>query len=276
MAERERYPENDFYTKTCLSSLCSTASGERLKIGVELPGRTVSIQVWKVQVGRVPLYLLDTNISPNSAADQNITDQLYGGDVEMRLKQEIVLGIGGIRALNAMGITPTMCHMNEGHSAFMALERARNLIGAHGVDYAVAREATAAGNLFTTHTPVPAGFDVFPAELLKSYFSDYIRPLGISFDDFMALGRVNRSDSGEQFNMAVFALRHAHHCNGVSKLHGQVTRRMVQSGYVGFPLDEVPISYVTNGVHTRSFISKEMVGLLDGRVTLADRWSQGR
>ncbi len=268
--QNERYPENDFYNMPIHPVL--NAAGERLRIGVELPGRTVAIQVWKVQVGRVPLYLLDTNISPNSAVDQNITDQLYGGDVEMRLRQEIVLGIGGIRALDAMAITPTMCHMNEGHSAFMALERARNLISAHGVDYAVAREATAAGNLFTTHTPVPAGFDVFPADLLKSYFSDYIRPLGLSFDEFMALGRVNRHDAGEQFNMAVFALRHAHHCNGVSKLHGQVTRRMVQSGYAGFPLDEVPISYVTNGVHTRSFISKEMVGLLDRY--LGGRWSQ--
>lgn len=268
--QQERYPENDFYNMPIQPVL--TLDGERLRISVDLPGRAVWIQVWRVQVGRIPLYLLDTNISPNSNADQNITDQLYGGDVEMRLKQEIVLGIGGIRALEAMGITPTMCHMNEGHSAFMALERARNLIKKHGVNYAVAREATAAGNLFTTHTPVPAGFDVFPQDLLRSYFADYIQPLGLSFDEFMALGRVNRMDYGEQFNMAVFALRHAHHCNGVSKLHGQVTRRMVQSGYTGFPLDEVPISYVTNGVHTRSFISKEMVSLLDRY--LGGRWSQ--
>ena len=239
------------------------AEGKPLRVSVDFPGRQVWIQVWKVNVGRITLYLLDTNIAPNSAADQNITDQLYGGDVEMRLKQEIVLGIGGIRALTAMGIAPTMCHMNEGHSAFMALERARNLMQDHSVSYAVAREATAAGNLFTTHTPVPAGFDVFPADLLRNYFADYIGPLGISFDDFLSLGRVHRHDTAEQFNMAVFALRHAHHCNGVSRLHGQVTRRMVQAGYAGYPLAEVPVSHVTNGIHTRSFISKEMADLLD-------------
>ncbi len=268
--QQERYPENDFYHMPLQPVLDS--NGNRLRISVDFPGRPVWIQIWKVQVGRVPLYLLDTNISPNNMADQNITDQLYGGDVEMRLRQEIVLGIGGIRALTAMGIAPTMCHMNEGHSAFMALERARNLMNEHQVSYAVAREATAAGNLFTTHTPVPAGFDVFPEDMLKAYFTDYIASMGLSFDDFMGLGRVHKSDSGEQFNMAVFALRHAHHCNGVSKLHGYVTRRMVQSGYPGFPLEEVPVSYITNGIHIRSFISKEMGELLDRY--LGGRWSQ--
>jgi len=267
--QQERYPENDFYNMPIQPVL--TADGERLRVSVEFPGRTVWIQVWRIQVGRVPLYLLDTNISPNNSADQNITDQLYGGDVEMRLKQEIVLGIGGIRALDAMGIAPTMCHMNEGHSAFMALERARMLMAKHSVDYAVAREATAAGNLFTSHTPVPAGFDVFKRELLKTYFGEYIVPLGLSFDEFLALGRINRNDASEEFNMAIFALRHAHHCNGVSKLHGHVTRKMVQAGFPGFPLDEVPVTHVTNGIHTRSFISKDMADLLDRY--LGGRWS---
>ncbi len=268
--QQERYPENDFYHMPIKPVL--NEDGSPLQVSVEFPGRTVYIQVWKVQVGRIQLILLDTNISQNSNVDQNVTDQLYGGDIEMRLKQEIVLGIGGIRALKALGISPAMCHMNEGHSAFMALERARNLMQEHGVDYAVAREATAAGNLFTTHTPVPAGFDVFSPDLLRLYFDRYIESIGISFDEFVGLGRVHSTDPAEQFNMAVFAMRHAHHCNGVSKLHGHVTRRMVQSGFAGYPLSEVPVSHVTNGIHTKSFISKEMADLLDRY--LGGRWPQ--
>ena len=266
--QQERYPDNDFYNMPLQPE--RNAQGEPLCVALDFPGRTVWVQVWKVQVGRIPLYLLDTNIPANSEQDQNITDQLYGGDVEMRLMQEIVLGIGGVRALTAIGITPTACHMNEGHSAFMALERARMQMVAHNVGYAEAREAASAGNLFTTHTPVPAGFDYFTPDLLNRYLGPYVEQMGLPFPEFMALGRVNRNDQGEKFNMAVFALRHAHHVNGVSKLHGKVSRRMVQAGYPGFPEDEVPVSYVTNGVHIRSFISRDMSDLLDRY--LGARW----
>jgi starch phosphorylase len=267
--QQERYPENDFYNMPLQAERDS--KGDPVCIAVDFPGRTVYAQVWRAQVGRVPLYLLDTNISLNNAADQNITDQLYGGDLEMRLKQELILGIGGMRALKALGIEPTMCHMNEGHSAFLALERTRQLMEEYKVDYRQAQEATAAGSLFTTHTPVPAGFDVFPADLLNRYFANYVGQLGLSFDQFMGLGRVRPNDAAEQFNMAVLALRHAHQCNGVSKLHAKVTRRMVQVGYPGFPEDEVPVAAVTNGIHTRSFTSPEMADLLDRYI--GGRWS---
>ncbi|MCS6775600.1 MAG: alpha-glucan family phosphorylase, partial [Chloroherpetonaceae bacterium] len=267
--QQQRYPENDFYNLPIKP--VRDAEGHLLTVCVEFPGRPIYIQVWCVQVGRVPLYLLDTNIPQNSPADQNITDQLYGGDIEMRLQQEMVLGIGGMRALAAMGIKPTVCHMNEGHSAFLALERARMLMQEYGIPFPLAQEIGAAGNLFTTHTPVPAGFDVFPADLMQRYFGAYIGHLGLSFEDFMGLGRVNRYDTGEQFNMAVLALHNAHQANGVSQLHGKVSRRMVQAGYPGFPEDEVPVGHVTNGIHVRSFISEEMAELFDRYI--GGRWS---
>lgn len=267
--QQERYPDNDFYNMPMQP--VKDANGEPICISVEFPGRLVFAQIWKVQVGRVPLYLLDTNINANRMEDQNITDQLYGGDTEMRLKQEIVLGIGGIRALEAMGISPTVCHMNEGHSAFMAFERTRMLMKRFNCDYWHAAEATGAGNLFTTHTPVPAGFDMFPPDLLGRYFNNYINELGITFDEFMNLGRYHANNTGEKFNMAIMALHHAHHVNAVSKLHGKVTRRMVQVGFPQFPEDEVPVASVTNGIHTRTFVSKEMADLLDQY--LGGRWS---
>lgn len=267
--QQERYPENDFYNLPIQQELDST--GKPLHISVQFPGRLVHAQVWRVQVGRIPLYLLDTNIAANSLQDQNITDTLYGGDTEMRLKQELILGIGGLRALTALGIRPTICHMNEGHAAFLALERVRMLRLQQPADYWEAQEATAAGNLFTTHTPVPAGFDVFSADLLHRYFDSMLAELGLSFDEFLGLGRVRSFDKAEQFNMAVLAFRHAHHVNAVSKLHGRVTRRMVQSMYSGFPEDEVPVTHVTNGIHTRSVISREMSELLDHY--LEGRWS---
>ncbi len=182
------------------------------------------------------------------------------------------MGIGGMRALTALDIQPTICHMNEGHSAFMAFERTRMLMQQNGCDYWHAREATAAGNLFTTHTPVPAGFDMFPPDLLGRYFGGYIGQLGITFNEFMNLGRYHEYNTDEKFNMAIMALRHAHHVNGVSKLHGKVTRRMVQIGFPQFPEEEVPVSSVTNGIHARSFTSREMANVLDRY--LGGRWSQ--
>jgi glycogen phosphorylase len=268
--QQERYPENDFYNLPVQPELGK--DGEPIRIQVQFPGRVVHAQVWRVEVGRIPLYLLDTNISVNDSVDQNITDTLYGGDTEMRLQQELILGIGGLRALAAVGITPTVCHMNEGHAAFLALERVRMLRKSQPVDYWQAQEATASGNLFTTHTPVPAGFDVFAADLLQRYFEPMLPELGLSFEEFLGLGRVRSFDKAEQFNMAVLALRHAHHVNAVSKLHGKVTRRMVQSMYPGFPEEEVPVAAVTNGIHIRSFISPEMTDLLNRY--LEGRWSQ--
>ncbi len=265
----QRYPENDFYNMPI--EAIRTQDGTPLTVSVALPGRSLTVKVWKAQVGRVPLYLLDTNIPENSPEDQNITDQLYGGGEEMRLQQEIVLGIGGLYALSAMNIHPSICHMNEGHAAFMALERIRRMMGEKGVNFKTAQEAASAGNLFTTHTPVPAGFDMFTPDLLKRYFSDYIGGLGIEFDEFMAQGQVN-PDPADKFNMAILALKNAHQCNGVSALHGDVTRNMVQSLYSGFETEEVPVGSVTNGIHTRSFISGEMADLLDHY--LGGRWVQ--
>ena len=266
----EKYPDNDFYIMPIQPVL--TELGEPLQVQVEFPGRFISISVWKAQVGRTALYMLDTNVPQNSADDQNITDQLYGGDTEMRLKQEIVLGIGGMRALAALNIHPTLCHMNEGHSAFLSLERARMLMTEHGCNFQAAREAAAAGNLFTTHTPVPAGFDIFPLDMMRRYFSAFVETLKITMEEFLNLGRVSRTNNEEQFNMAVLAIRASHHVNGVSRLHGKVTRRMVQAGYPGFTEEEVPVTHITNGIHTRSFVSQEMAQILDRY--LGGRWSQ--
>jgi starch phosphorylase len=268
--QQERNPENDFYNLPVQPEI--GGDGEPIRIVVQFPGRPVYVQVWRVDVGRIPLYLLDTNISGNRPADQNITDTLYGGDTEMRLQQELILGIGGLRALTAVGVKPTICHMNEGHAAFMALERINMLRKEQPIDYWQAQEATAAGNLFTTHTPVPAGFDVFSADLLHRYFDAMLPDLGLSFDEFLGLGRVRSFDKAEQFNMAVLALHHAHHVNGVSKLHAKVTRRMVHAMYPGFPEEDVPVSAVTNGIHIRSFISREMSDVFDRY--LDGRWSQ--
>jgi starch phosphorylase len=222
--QQERYPENDFYTLPL--SLEHTPDGKVVTVAVEYPGRTVNAQVWRAQVGRVPLYLLDTNIPVNRQDDQNITDQLYGGDSEMRIKQEILLGIGGYRALQAVGLDPVVCHMNEGHSAFMALERCRRLMSERGLTFPQAREATIAGTVFTTHTPVPAGNEYFTPALMEKYLRSYAGQLQLSFHDFLGLGRQNPLNEAEDFCMTVLALRMASHSNGVSKLHGLISRKM--------------------------------------------------
>jgi len=241
-----------------------------MTIQVDYPGRKVTAQVWRAQVGRVPFFLLDTNIPANSRQDQDITDALYGGDLEMRIQQEIMLGIGGIRALEALGIRPTICHLNEGHSAFLALERIRILMEEQELSFAEAKEAASAGNVFTTHTPVPAGIDRFPPQLMDKYFSDYYRLLGLSQEEFLALGRENPADNGEPFCMAILALRLSAHANGVSRLHGQVSRRMWQGVWPGVPEDEVPITSVANGIHVPSWISFDLAGLYDRY--LGPRW----
>ena len=223
----------------------------------------VAVQVWAIKVGRVRLILLDTNLPENRREDQEITNQLYGGDQRVRIQQEIVLGIGGIRALAALGATPRVCHINEGHAAFSGLERIRLEMETSGLSFAEARVATGGGNLFTTHTPVPAGFDLFPVELMREFFAEYVRTLGITMDGLLSMGRSSPRDATEPFNMAIMALRNSAFTNAVSVLHGRVTRTMVAPGFKGFPVDEIPIDHVTNGIHLRTRMSKEMTSLLD-------------
>ncbi|MFN0119983.1 MAG: alpha-glucan family phosphorylase [Blastocatellia bacterium] len=255
--QQESYQENDFYSLPL--TLERNIDGTPLTIAVPFPGREIHAQIWRAQVGRVTLYLLDTNISANAAkADQDLTDQLYGGDGEMRMQQEIMLGIGGYRALEALGLAPRVYHLNEGHSAFLVLERIRSLMETDKLSFAEAREAASAGLIFTTHTPVPAGHDKFQPEVMARYFGDYARSLGLSWHDFMALGRNDARDEHEPFCMTVLALRLAEHSNGVSRLHGQVSRRMWQSLWPDVPEDEIPIGHVTNGIHIRSWVSREM------------------
>ena len=268
--QQERYPENDFYTLPL--RLERTADGSTVTVAVEYPGRTVQAQVWRAQVGRVPLYLLDTNIPANRPEDQEMTDQLYGGDREVRVKQEILLGIGGYRALRAVGLEPVVCHMNEGHSAFMALERCRRLMSEQGMSFAEAREATMAGTVFTTHTPVPSGNDYFAPALVEKYFGLYATQLNLSMRDFLALGRQNAHNDGEDFCMTILALRMAGHSNGVSKLHGLISRKMWQNVWPGITLDEVPITSITNGVHAPTWVSRDMAGLFTRY--LGPRWRE--
>jgi starch phosphorylase len=259
--QQEKYPINDFHTLPIEPE--TGTDGKASMVDIDFPGRRVFAKIWKARVGRIPLYLLDTNVAENSPEDRRITGTLYGGDRELRIQQEMVLGIGGMRALKTLGIRPTVCHMNEGHSAFLGLERTRALMEELGVPYSEARQAAAAGNVFTTHTPVAAGFDRFEPGLMEKYFRQYAEQLGLRFDELLAYGRENRSDGNEPFNMANLAARHSSYANGVSRLHGEVTRKMVQPMWPRYPLDEVPIGYVTNGIHTRSWISMEMSALLD-------------
>lgn len=259
--QQEVYPENDFYNMPVRRVV--DAKGSPVQVEVEVDGRPVRVQACRVQVGRAPLYLLDTNLVVNTEADRAITYQLYAPGLEMRIRQEIVLGIGGVRFLQALGITPAVCHMNEGHSAFLGLERIRLLMAAEKLGFAEALEAVRAGTVFTTHTPVPAGIDLFPADMVQRYLSPYLSGLQISLDELLALGRQNPADPHEPVSMAVLAIRLSGYRNGVSRLHGEVSRRMWAGVWPGIPEDEVPIGHVTNGVHVRSWLSDEMGRLFD-------------
>ena len=267
--QQERYPINDFYNMPM--QLVRKPDGEPLLIQIELPGRPVNIQVWKAQVGRVPLYLMDTNIPQRRNEDEDITDALYHADPDVRIKQEIILGIGGIRVLQALGYEPTICHMNEGHSAFLALERINILMRKHNLSFYEAREVASAGNLFTTHTAVPAGIDKFSPELVEKYFGGYYPALGLSQEEFLALGRNDATDDTELFSMANLAIKLSAKTNAVSRLHGDVSRKLFQNNWPGVPEDEVPITYVTNGIHAPSFISDDMAELFDRY--LGPRWA---
>lgn len=232
------------------------ANGEWLRLRLELPGHTIWLRAWQVQVGRAKLYLLDSNDAANNPADRGITSELYGGGPYLRLMQELVLGIGGWRLLCALGIVPEVCHLNEGHAAFAVLERARGFMSDNGQSFEVALAATRAGNIFTTHTAVSAGFDRFAPELMESALGDYARDrLGITPEQLLALGRENPKDSAESFNMAYLAVRGCARVNAVSRLHGRVSRHLFQPLFPRWPTDEVPIGHVTNGVHTPTWDS---------------------
>jgi len=259
--QQELYPINDWANLPV--TLMRDADGAVIKISVPLPGRELYAQIWRLQVGRIPLYLLDSNIPDNALEeDRNLTDRLYGGDRRTRIRQELLMGVGGIRALEALGIHADVCHMNEGHSAFLALERCRNFMREHKVDFYQARDILASSNIFTTHTPVPAGLERFGYDLIDEHFTQYWSLLGLNRDQFLALGRENMGDY-DLFSMAVLALNLSSHANGVAKLHGVVSRELWQWMYPNIPQHEIPIGAVTNGVHTQTWVSAEMATLFD-------------
>jgi starch phosphorylase len=231
-------------------------NGEWLRLEISFPGHSVWLRAWQVQVGRVRLYLLDSNDGANFPAHRGITSELYGGGSELRLKQELLLGIGGWRLLSALGVHPEVCHLNEGHAAFAVLERARSFMQETSQSFEVALAVTRAGNLFTTHTAVPAGFDLFAPALIEQYLGRYAEQnLGITLHDLLALGRRNPSDAREDFNMAYLAIRGSGSVNGVSRLHGEISRRLFAPLFPRWPTKDVPVAHVTNGVHMPSWDS---------------------
>ena len=247
-AQQALYPYND--PEQLPITPLRQPNGEWLRLEIALPGYSVWLRAWQVQVGRVKLYLLDSNDAANFPAHRGITSQLYGGGPELRLKQEMLLGIGGWRLLTALGIKPDVCHLNEGHAAFAVLERARSFMQENGQPFEVALAATRAGNLFTTHTAVAAGFDRYQPSLIEQYLCHYAtEKLGISLHHLLALGRENPNDATESFNMAYLAIRGSGSVNGVSRLHGKVSRQLFALLFPHWPVDEVPVGHVTNGVH---------------------------
>jgi starch phosphorylase len=253
------------FTNLNISSLpmkpAVNAEGKQVVIGVEYPGRIVYAKVWEIKIGRVPLYLMDTDIEKNSESDRWLTSRLYGGDQETRIQQEIMLGIGGVKTLEALGINASVYHINEGHSAFLSLEVIKKLMEEKKLSFKSAKEAAAAHIVFTTHTPVPAGNDTFPLYMIDKYFSNYWNQLGISRHQFLDLGlKVNDS---QNFNMTVLALTISGIKNGVSELHGAVTRNIYANLWPGIPEDEIPITHITNGIHTISWLSPLLKNLYD-------------
>jgi starch phosphorylase len=238
-----------------------TESGQQLTLSLDFPGRTLNIRVWTAQAGHIKLYLLDTNIPENSEADRRITHQLYGGDREMRIQQELVLGIGGVRALRELGLRPTVWHINEGHAAFQLLERCAYRMR-EGLDFDSAMELVAAGTVFTTHTPVPAGHDIFDRHLIEKYLTPMAATLGLDFERLYALGL----NAGDGFNMTSLALRCSRFHNGVSKIHGGVASKMEQGIWPQVPHEENPIRHVTNGVHLQTFLARDWISLFDLRL----------
>ncbi len=268
--QQETYPDNDFHNLPIV--LERDPANAPLTIEVPVKDRQVRVRVWRIQVGRVPIFMLDTNTVENAEEDRDITRALYGGDREMRLKQEIVLGIGGVRALKRLGVRPTVFHMNEGHSALANVERVRFLMEEERLSFAEAREAVYGSSVFTTHTPIPAGIDIFDASLVGSCLGNYLRSLNLSLESFLALGSANEHGPKTSFNMAVMALKSSSKINGVSELHRTVSRRMWQEIWPYLPEEDIPIQSVTNGVHIPSYISDDMDALYDRY--LGRRWAE--
>ncbi|HEX5227249.1 MAG TPA: alpha-glucan family phosphorylase [Bryobacteraceae bacterium] len=258
-AQRALYPYND-PSQLPISPLCQP-DGEWLRIPIDMTGYKIWLRCWKVAVGHAKLYLLDSNDMANPPAVRGVTSELYGGDSDLRLKQELILGVGGWRLLRALGLRPEICHLNEGHAAFAILERARSFMQDYGVSFDVALAATRAGNLFTTHTAVDAGFDRFAPELAAHYLGPRADALGISLEKLLGLGRKNPDDHREPFNMAYLALRGSGAVNGVSRLHGEVSRRLFSGLFPRWPESEVPVGYITNGIHPATWESPEAAAL---------------
>jgi len=254
--QMESYPINQFAAMPM--SLVRDEEGKPIKIAIALKGEEIKVQAWRVHIGRTPLFLLDTSVPENTEWARNITSQLYGGDREMRILQEILLGIGGVRMLKAMGIEPSVYHMNEGHSAFAAFERICQLRTERGLSFNEAVELVRITSVFTTHTPVPAGIDTFDPDLVRTYFDAFARSMGISIDVLLGFGRQDPRNREEAFSMAVLALRLSNWNNGVSRLHARVSRKMWQKIWPKTPEVDLPIVHITNGVHIPSYISKGM------------------
>jgi glycogen phosphorylase len=257
--QQERYPLLDPHVMAL--TLC-----DGVRISVDIAGVPLVAQVWKADVGRVPLYFLDADVDDNPDDIRAVTDRLYGGDVEHRLRQEILLGIGGVQALQAVRVGAQVFHTNEGHAGFLGLERIRQLVTDQGLSYPEAIEAVRAGCIFTTHTPVPAGIDRFPRELMDKYFSAWCAEVGVGVDDLMALGHRPSEPPDERFNMAVMGLRLAGQSNGVAQLHGEVSREMFADLWSDLPTDEIPITSITNGVHAHTWVSPEMADVFTRHV----------
>jgi len=244
--------------------ICSVVDEGKMPITVcvELPGREIQARIWQIQVGRIPLYLLDSNVEGNTPPDRLLTARLYSSDLESRISQELLLGLGGVRALRELGYNPNVWHMNEGHSAFLGLERIREMVAA-GKDFSEALAQIQPRTIFTTHTPVPAGNDEFPLWLVDKYFSNFWPELGLSREEFINVAHVKQNWGGEAFSMPVLAIRTSDHHNGVSQIHGQVARRMWHHLWPEKTEDEVPISYITNGIHTGTWCARRLRHLLD-------------
>lgn len=250
-----KYPAQKF-TQLPVEPVRNT-DGNWLKVSVPIQGRIVQAKVWSLAIGRIKLYLLDTDHEDNNQEDRALTHMLYGGDNEHRLKQEILLGIGGVRAIEAMNLRPEVYHLNEGHAGFLSIERLKNHVD-NGLSFPEAVEAVRASSLYTTHTPVPAGHDHFPEHLLRNYLYNYAGDLGISWEEFVALGRTNPHDGNEDFNMSKLSIRLSQRVNGVSKLHGEVSQEMFTPLYPGYVAEEVHIGYVTNSVHYPTWIANDL------------------
>lgn len=268
--QQEKYPVADY----SLIPIKTIRADDNLPVILDLdfPDRKIYFQLWEAKIGKSALILLDTNIEQNSQEDQDLTDYLYGGDIEVRLCQEFILGIGGVKALRRIGKTPTVFHMNEGHSAFLTIERIKNLMEDHKISFHEAKEAICSSSIFTTHTPVAAGSDYFPPELILKYFRKYIEKFTISEEEFLALGRQNPSDSAEYFCMTTLAMKLSYYHNGVSNLHREISRKLWRGVWPDAEKEEVPIESITNGVFHKSWVSYDFTELYNRY--LGPRWAE--